>query len=346
MQNSTSPSLVECGLFSSTAIVAQIIAHVTTCVFALSGNVVIIVNFFLKKDQERTLIDGLITNMAVSDLLVPILLIPREIHDTITRSSAWRIEGVMGDILCKVVSYFGDIASMVSIISLCCITIERFVMVVVLGQIRPFQSIRETRNRRLNKILIALSWIIPMVFDGHFFYTFRLVRTSNQTFHCGGPYLPSDDAYYIYNAIFCVVVIIIPFVILLTLNTALVVKLRRMFKSLTTAGHDSAQFLKRLKRQRHIKNLMIAIIVVFGLCWGPYCVIAILYTFYWNLKPPWTCEFFTFRFITIFMARANAAVNPWVYLSFQRKKRVHFRSLIQLFPLRGRSKIVPTTAVG
>lgn len=338
---STELPLVLCPSLDSTAShIFQIIGHISVCMFALTGNLWIVANFIQKRISDRIVIDALITNMAISDLLVPLLIVSRELHDKLTNSKAWAVQGVTGEIICKLVSYFGDVASTVSIVSLCIITIDRFVMVVVADNV--FQNQRERRNKRLNYILIAVSWIIPMMFYGHFFVTFKLVFVSTEIGTlCAGPVFKGNHLYYIYNITVCIVFIFVPFIILTTLNTAMVLKLRRLCRSLSAVG--TQEYRKRLKGQRRIKNMIISIIVVFGLCWGPYFMIFILFTFYWNLIAPHTCTFHTLRFLAVFLTRANAAINPWVYLYFQRKKRVRFSFLnsFPLRPIRHRPRVVP-----
>lgn len=326
----------------------QIFGYFIVFTAALSGNLLIVARFYNKK-KARTLVDALITNMAVSDVLVAILVVSLVLHNQITETYSWSIPGKAGDIMCKLLMFFGDVVSLVSITSLCIITIERFIMVVIVERKHPFQRQRQVRSKWLNPVLITISWLLPMAFDFHFFFHFGLIyKPEYNATHCGGPFFPSQQSYYIYNVTTCFVIIIVPFFILSALNAAIVVKLRRMFNSLRAAGQEGQnENLKNFKSQREIKNMMIAIVTAFGVCWGPYFMIAILYTFHWNLQVPYTCSFYTISYVAVFMTRAHAAINPWIYLYFRKEKRVRFlTSLIQTFPLRprGRQRVAPKDA--
>ena len=54
----------------------------------------------------QTITNYLIANMAVSDILITLLAVPRQITEIIIGPRRWLIEGVLGSVLCKVPTSF------------------------------------------------------------------------------------------------------------------------------------------------------------------------------------------------------------------------------------------------
>ena len=89
------------------------------------GNIFITLIVYKHRDLRKT-INYFILNMALSDLVFPLILLPLKITELVTGSQHWRISGITGLILCKF-SYFASSASLsVSTQSLVWIAIDRF----------------------------------------------------------------------------------------------------------------------------------------------------------------------------------------------------------------------------
>ena len=76
----------------------------------------------------RKHINFFIVNMAMSDVLYPILVIPMSIKELYI--DYWLIGGPLGQVLCKLVFFLGDLSVSVSIQSLVLIAVDRFGAVV------------------------------------------------------------------------------------------------------------------------------------------------------------------------------------------------------------------------
>ena len=88
---------------------------------SLAGNTVIGIIVYKTKTMRKP-INFLIVNMAMSDLLFPIVVIPRNIQ--LLHINSWLIGGPLGQALCKLVYFIPGVSMVVSIQSLVLISLE------------------------------------------------------------------------------------------------------------------------------------------------------------------------------------------------------------------------------
>ena len=142
----------------------KIAVHVFTLVVALVGNSLLIAAY--KRIREPVML--LIANMAASDLLTAIFLLPRLITIAIVDSLAWQVRGLGGTILFKMCTFLSDISLFVSTQSLVIIAVERFLAVVHPLKVRNITA-------KMRHLLIALTWISTMALHSPYLYTMELV---------------------------------------------------------------------------------------------------------------------------------------------------------------------------
>ena len=143
---------------------------VTYCLFiivSLAANslIVMIVN---KTPNLRKPINYFIANMASSDLQYPISWIPWNMSQLHTNS--FPIGGKLGQALCKLVPFFGNVSFVVSIQNVILITVDRFGVVVF--PLR-FPLIRS----KLCPFYILATWIVAVAVNSPFLFTFELVES-------------------------------------------------------------------------------------------------------------------------------------------------------------------------
>ena len=119
---------------------------------SLAGNTVIGIIVYKTKTMRKP-INFLIVNMAMSDLLFPIFLIPWNIQWLYINS--WLIGGPLGQALCKLVHFLPYVSLLVSIQSLVLIAVDRFGAVVF-----PLRS--PLISSKLCPFFILATWIIAM----------------------------------------------------------------------------------------------------------------------------------------------------------------------------------------
>ena len=149
---------------------------------ALVGNSLVIATVYRNKNLLSTT-HWLIVNMAVSDLLLPVFVAPRQISE-IWRQS-WFIDGVLGRALCKLVPFSQDISGTVSVLSLAIIAVDRLLLVVF-----PTKELLFSPQR--TRISILATWIISSALDGSYFYNFRLT-THDGTLYCVNKWEPAFE---------------------------------------------------------------------------------------------------------------------------------------------------------
>ena len=92
------------------------LAYLIILTVSLAGNIFLIVVIH-KNKQLRKSINYFVFNMALSDLLNPLTIMPTTIAHIISGSEAWTVDNprLLGDILCKLSFFLPDVSLIVSI---------------------------------------------------------------------------------------------------------------------------------------------------------------------------------------------------------------------------------------
>ena len=299
----------------------------------LLGNVLVVVIFY-KFASVRSNTNFFVLNMAVSDLLFPIILWPTEMVDTWTGfHRRWFLHGPVGDFTCKLTAFLTDASSAVSIMSLILITVDRFMAVVYPMRIATMTP--RTRTR-----LIAATWVIAVLITSPYFYIFRLVRSDNKSY-CEPSWQPafnSETASRVYFPLLCVVLFVVPVIVVASLYTRIALALRRATIPGTPNSHES----KRQRQSQNILKMSIAVVLVFVLCWLPqraYVFLRLSYHF---------CDLVRYNLIVLHLAYSSSALNPWILFYFSEKYRHGLRIVFpgacaKKWPRRGNSAALATT---
>ena len=160
----------------------------------------------------------LIANMALSDLLVVIFLIPRLITSDVIGSNAFLVQGNGGVFLCKMCTFLSDISLSVSTLSLVLIAVERFLAVV-------YPIVYKKITVKVRRFLVASTWIMAMAFHSPYFYTMRLVANANSQV-CQSSWEPAFNnrsAHLRYNIFLFITVLLIPLLVFSVLYTVIVI---------------------------------------------------------------------------------------------------------------------------
>ena len=158
--NQTSYSLPWCsGSWPSTTVEFTTYLFLTT--FLLMGNVLLVAVFYRNKTL-RTAVHYFIVNMAVSDLILPLIYLPWLISETYL-DSLWLVEGVLGTVLCKLVKITELVSAEVSIFSMVAIAVDRFRAVLF-----PMKSVLLSQNKC--QLIIAKTWVASVALQAHNLY--------------------------------------------------------------------------------------------------------------------------------------------------------------------------------
>ena len=288
--------------------------NVLALLVALVGNSFLVAA--LTKIKEPLML--LIANMAASDLLTAIFLLPRFITFAVRESPAWPVQGLGGTILCKMCTFLSDTSISVSSQSLVMIAVERF-----LAFLYPFKALLITvRTRRL---LIASTWIVAMAIHAPYFIAFDLVKSQNIT-KCQNKWkINNNSAFLKYNIFLYLTVVLVPLVVMSILYPIIVCNLWKD----KMASHRSSKGVKcRRQCNKNLFKLATATILTFIVCWQPFAVMTLLKFFGANPK---CSQVFDLIFqISHWLAGSYCAVNPIICFVFLRNFQAELRILCGL----------------
>ena len=290
-------------------------------VVSLVGNSFIGVIVFKTRTMRKP-INFLIANMAISDLLYPIFWFPLKITHLYVDS--WLISGPGGQALCKLLHFFPDVSTVVSIQSLVLIAVDRFGAVVF-----PLRS--PLISSKLCPFYIFATWIVTMAVHAPYLSAFRLVeypgrlaceRRWNEAF---GEF-SSFASYYLALTI---VFLFIPIVLLAILYSIILVKLKtQVFPGETSVIAQE----HHARRNRNVLRMAIAIVFVFVICWVPFSTIVLLRFFEWERRSDIPCGVLRFGYtVALYLAHSNCAFNPLICFIFSANYRQGLKRLLKCF---------------
>ena len=299
--------------------VGKTFAYCLIFLVSLFGNTVIGIVVYKTKTMRKP-INFLILNMALSDLLFPIFLIPRVIQTFYT--DFWLIGGPLGQALCKLVFFFSDVSLTVSIQSLVLIAVDRFGAVIF-----PLRS--PLISSKMCPFFMLATWIVAMAIYSPYLFGFQLI------YHSGGlrclmhwkeafgESLPFE--FYLLSII--VVLFFIPWVLIAILYIIIYLKLKS--RKIPGAQSPNAE-TQRQRRERNVLKMAIAIVLGFAVCWFP---LAIHHILLWlesdNRITIRSCGFKYSSSVVFFMSHANCAINPCICFIFSRNYRDGLKTLLR-----------------
>lgn len=304
---------------SQAVMIAKVVGYALITLFAGFGNIFIIV-LVLRTQRPRSAMDIFILNKAFSDLSVPFIVAPKTLYEIVTRTvGLWSVRGQLGNVLCKLSTYIIDISPIITTMTLCAITVERFLAVA-----QPHISLSSKEKQDcMHYIVCAVIWIIAMAYCAPYFKLFRLTEYDEKRADCQYHY-DNDIHHQAYSMITCIIFIVLPFILMTVLYAVTFIILKISYKRMTAALTERSQQRRTLQMWSFLK-ISIAVVAGFLFCWGPYNLGVFLLTFSWGWNSTDTCEFKTYWFVSSFMSTSNAAINPWIYLLFVERFKKELR---------------------
>ena len=291
------------------------IAYCLIVLVSLAGNTVIGIIVYKTKTMRKPT-NFLIVNMAMSDLLIPIFLIPSVIRRLYTKP--FLIGGPLGQTLCKLVHFLSNVSLVVSVQSLVLIAVDRFGAVVF-----PLRS--PLISSKLCPFFILATWIIAMAVNSPYLFAYKLAE------YPGGlvcrlrwkEAFGESSSYDHYLAPLIIIFYVIPLVLIAILYITIYIKL----KSQKIPGKQSANSgQQRQQRERNVLKMAIAIVLGFAVCGLPFFTFRFLFFFASDMS---SCGSRYFNFFAFFMVRINCAMNPCICLIFSRNYRTGLKTLFR-----------------
>ena len=283
---------------------------------SLAGNTFIGVIVYKTKTMRKP-INFFIVNMAMSDLLLPIIWFPIKVQKLYIDS--WLIGGPLGQALCKLVHFLPDVSTAVSIQSLVLITVGRFGAVVY-----PLRS--PLISSKLCPFFILATWIVAMAVHSPTLFAIKLVESHGGLvcrWHWEEVFEESSSIQN-YVLSLSVALVFIQLIVIAVLYIIIFLKL----KSQRSPGEQSANAgQQRQQRERNVLKMAVAIVLGFAVCWLPLSIGGLLKIVAWDSRPP--CSFQYFFYVTFVMARANCAINPCICFIFSGNYREGLKTLFR-----------------
>ena len=302
--------------------IGETFAYCLLFVVSLAANTFIGIIVYRTKTL-RTPINILIVNMALSDLLFPIFSFPPILVE-INTAGYWLVSGPFGQAVCKLSLFTLDVSTLVSVQSLLLIAVDRFVAVVF-----PLRS--PLISSKQCRYFILVIWIVALAAHCPYLIALKVVEHPeglfcrwqwNDTF---GESLSLQT--YLLGMI--VVTRYVPLVLIAILYFVISLKI----KSQKIPGKQSANAReRRLKKERNVLNMSVAIVLVFAVCWLPLSIYAFLSLYSSNIAIWSSCGMQYFGTIALLLANSYCAVNPCICFIFSGNYRQGLKNLFGCFP--------------
>ena len=312
--NGTQPS--SCSSNPTAEKIGITIAYSLFFLVSLAGNTVIGI-IVTKTKTMRKPINFFIVNMAMSDLLFSIILIPCDIRTLYIDS--WLIGGPLGQALCKLVFFLGEVSFSVSIQSLVLIAVDRFGAVVY-----PLRS--PLISSKLCSFFILATWIVAMAIYSPYLVALKLVEYPEQLdcrFQWNEAFGENSSIKNYYTS----VIVVFCFIPLLLIASLYIIIFQKL-KSQKIPGEQSISAgQQRQQRERNVLKMAIAIVLGFTVCWLPIAIYWFVSLFASNILSQ--CGDYYFSTVAILMARANCAMNPCICFIFSSNYREGLQTLFK-----------------
>ena len=279
----------------------------------------IIAIVYKNRDLHKT-INYFIVNVAVSDLIFPLIVLPVHIGQMQADSQHWSINGLSGLMFCKLFYFAALVSIQVSAQSLVWIAVDSFVAVVFplkLGLI----------SKKIRTIAIVSTWIFAGFLNSPSLIVAELVVSGNDTVCKGINYsetiFSDQKANVTYAWLQLTFLYVGPLFLITILYSAIAVALKRKNNALANTAPD----VKRnpLRNRRQAMRMAVAIVVLYYVCATPNTLLHFLV--YCNWRP--SCAFQReLLLIARFSVYSSSVVNPTICLTFVRSYRRGLRNIL------------------
>ena len=302
--------------------IGETFAYCLLFVVSLAGNILIGIIVY-KEKALRTPINILIVNMAISDLLFSIIHFPA-LFVRLNTASHWLPSSPLGQALCRLKYFAYHASSNVSIQSLVLIAVDRFVAVVF--PLRP--SLISSKRCRL---FILVIWVVAMAVSCPQLFMWKVDEYA-EGLVCQRRWndirLRESSSIKNYTLVTIIVFIYVPLVLIAILYFSIAVRI----KSQKIPGEPSVNARKqRLKRERSVLKMSVAIVFVFAVCWVPFSIVFLLSSFSSDSAMISSCAFQYSVHIAIFLLVSYCAVNPCICFIFSGNYRQGLKNLLGCF---------------
>ena len=303
-------------------------AYAVIFIISLLGNSLGLLVVLKKSSRSTSVTNLFIANMAAADLLLTVTVMPFQVG-LYYRGVTW-IGGMLGTITCKALFYLIPVSIAATVLTMMFISFDRFYAV--------FYPLKQKIFRK-PRILTATIWILSFVLMLPYPMLFQLQFNANQNVEECVQVWPWEDpndptftetyrVLKIFHSIVFVLLYALPLSITIVIYFLICRKmwLRKIPGNVTDSNRAAAE-----KSKRKIVRLLVVIVIIFAFCWFPIYV----NQYFWFFRPdlyakgmlPLEVEFFN-----NWLAHANSAINPCVYILLNAKFRKELLKMLSCCP--------------
>ena len=281
------------------------------------GNVFLIAIVYKNRDLHKT-INYFIVNVAASDLVFPLIVLPLHIGQMQADSQHWPINGLSGLMFCKLSFFAGLVSIQVSAQSLVWIAVDRFVAVVFplkLGLI----------SKKIRTIAIVSTWIFAGFLNSPSLIVAELVVIGNDTvckeINYSESFFSDQEANTTYFWLQLTFLFIGPLLFITILYIAIAVALKRKNNALANNAPDEKR--NPMRNRRQAMRMAVVIVVLYYVCVTPHTLLHLL--IYWRTSCAFQRELLLIASFSIY---SSPVVNPTICLTFVRSYRRGLRNIL------------------
>ncbi|XP_071107735.1 QRFP-like peptide receptor [Haliotis cracherodii] len=322
--------------FSTWEIAVKILFYVFAMLLDVVGNSIVILIIVLNR-KMRTTTNVLILNLAVSDLMVAAFCM--WVHVGYQIAPEWPF----GDFVCKGNTFFQVLSVTSSVLTLTVISVERFMAIVF-----PF---RAKWSSLVTGLVIVLTWCVStMIASPHLWIRqqFKWQWKDRLEIWCEEvwpkiykneeceTYQPGKLIYYSVEG---VVMYFVPIAVMIGAYSVIAIKLC-LRKAPGTLIGSTATAQERSKRK--VIKMLVAVLVVFVLCWTPQQFMLL-----WDVFRPKGKKIEAYvddiKYAAVYVAYLNSSLNPVLYGGFNENFRKGFLEAFRCLLIKKRNKVGPVT---
>ncbi|XP_041485774.1 galanin receptor 2a-like [Lytechinus variegatus] len=294
------------------------VLHLVSAVVGIIGNFLVIQVLNRRRAAESRSTDTLIGALAVADFLTSIFIIPLPSAVIVPTTH-------LGKLYCKMTlpGFFLFVSFTSSIYILTTISVERFLAIAY-----PLRFNQLMARKRILGIVISMIWITSIVVYVIFIATTVSVDPVKHTciLSFSSPAWKAVYGYFMFSFR-----LLFPCIIMLVTQVAIVRALQR--SSVRFQGQMAVSF--HVKARNRVLKLMLVVIIIYVLTWGPGQVSFFLFTI--GVLPP-SYIGSTLHTSIILLTTLNSCMNPVIYIAWFREFRV---ALKQMFSCQKREDSSP-----
>jgi len=287
------------------------IGYTIIFVLGMFGNVLTVFVVCRNKDMQ-TVTNFFIANLALSDILLCTLSVP--FTPLYTFLNKW----VLGKLMCHLVSSAQGISVYVSTLTLTSIAIDRFFVIIY-----PF---RQRMKITTCFLIIFSTWLISVLAVlpyGIFLQHYPV----NDTYLCEESW-PNETVLKVYGVITIVLQFVLPFLIIAFCYIKISFRLNDQTHNRPGVTNPRREAMERTRKQR-TNRMLVAMVLIFGLCWLPFNVVNILNDFNNDILL-WKYRNVCFFAVHV-IAMSSTCYNPFLYSWLNENFRKEFKQVLPGF---------------